>query len=71
MILARMRLWWRNGWAKRLGWSADPFPTVLADLQDRLLVIEKHRDALSPTERPKSGKPQAGSAYKADKGGRV
>lgn len=41
--------WWEQIWSRRLGLVNDPFPRVFADLQERLMVIQKRCDALMPT----------------------
>lgn len=48
-VTTRLRGWWHQIWAKRLGWSDDPFPVLLEDLRDRLFIVEKRCSALMPT----------------------
>lgn len=44
-----IRAWWRGVWSKKLGLQQDTFPYVLEALQDRLLIVEKRCEALTPS----------------------
>lgn len=45
----RVHDWWRRVWRERLRISTDEHEAIMADLENRLFVIEKRCKALTPT----------------------